>query len=241
MTKQQFDLYGKDDFEVWKTLFDRQVSNLSDKACVEYLKALEEMSEVLHANKIAKFEQLNDWFSYRTGWQIECVPGLIPVEEFFKLLAQKRFCSSTWLRPKHQLDYLEEPDMFHDIFGHVPLLSNHVFSEFMHAFGELGMSMINDQNRLVALQRLYWYTIEFGLIEQNGLKIYGAGIVSSFGESISSLAADTVKRPYDLYNVMQTEFHTDRVQDFYFVIESFEQLFESIVKLSNKWKTYELA
>lgn len=239
--KQEFDKYNESDFQVWKKLFDRQYINLQHKACKEYIYALEAMKDVLKSSSIANFQALNNWFKDQTGWTIQCVPGLIPVEDFFCLLADKKFCSSTWLRSMEQLDYLEEPDMFHDVFGHIPLLSNPVFSEFAHEFGKLGKSMLHDQEKLIMLQRLYWFTIEFGLIEQNGLKIYGAGIISSFGESISSLEATSEKKPYNLEEVINCEFRNDVIQEKYFVIESFDQLFESIVELKQKWKKYAVA
>ena len=160
----------------------------------------------------------------------------IPVDEFFEFLAQKKFCSSTWLRTMEQLDYLEEPDMFHDIYGHIPLLSNQVFSDFAFEFGKLGKSFIDDDEKLIMLQRLYWFTIEFGLIEQNGLKVYGAGIASSFGESISSLQAGTEKFPFDLEAIINQFFKNDEVQSKYFVINDFDELFDSIIELTNKWK-----
>lgn len=234
--KQQFDLYQPEDLDVWKTLFSRQFDNLQNKSCQEYLDALKQMEEVLSEDQLPNFEKMNKWFEQSTKWNIECVPGLIPVEDFFKLLSEKKFCSSTWLRSKEQLDYLEEPDMFHDIFGHVPLLSNPVFSSFMHEFGRLGISMAHDETRLIMLQRLYWFTIEFGLIQQNGLKIYGAGIASSFGESNSSLSGEAEKQQYDIEKVLYTPFKTDEVQSIYFVIESFESLFESIEYLAKQWR-----
>lgn len=234
--KQEFSEYKDEDFLVWKTLFERQQVNLSDKACSEYLVALENMSEALNANSIPKFTELNKWFQSTTGWEIVRVPGLIPVDEFFEFLAQKKFCSSTWLRTMEQLDYLEEPDMFHDIFGHTPLLSNKVFSDFAHEFGKLGKSFIGNEEKLIMLQRLYWFTIEFGLIEQDGLKIYGAGIASSFGESITSLQDGTQKIVFDVDTIIHKVFKNDEVQSDYFVIDSFEQLFDSVLQLTKNWK-----
>lgn len=238
--KQHFDNYTSEDFEVWKILFERQQENLKTKACNEYLNALIEMQDVLHANSIANFSEVNSWLKNRTGWSIETVPGLIPVDEFFQLLASKKFCSSTWLRTKEQLNYLEEPDMFHDTFGHIPLLSNPIFSEFMHEFGKLGVSVMHSEEKLLMLQRLYWFTIEFGLINQNGLKIYGAGIASSFGESNVAVGNQVEKISFDMDRVLNENFRTDIVQNKYFVIESFEDLFESLVTLTSKWKKYEL-
>lgn len=239
--KQQFEKYTTEDLQVWTTLFERQILNLQDKASVHYLNALDEMKDVLNPMILPKFNDINQWFKSSTGWEIYCVPGLIPVDEFFILLAEKKFPSSTWLRSMEKLDYLEEPDMFHDIFGHVPLLSNQVFSDFIHKFGKLGKSMINNEEKLIMLQRLYWFTIEFGLIKEEGVKIYGAGIMSSFGEAISSLAESTEKRIFDLETILNMPFITTEMQQFYFVIESLDELFESIVELTKKWKTYELA
>lgn len=234
--KQQFDKYTTEDFDVWRTLFSRQETNLKDKACVEYLQALDDMSSVLYPERIAEFTQLNNWFESHTGWSMYCVPGLIPVDEFFELLANKKFCSSTWLRSLEQLDYLEEPDMFHDVFGHIPLLSNTVFSKFIHEFGKLGVKNRKNEERVIQLQRLYWFTIEFGLIEQKGPKVFGAGIASSFGETIYSLDEKTERVPFDLEEILETYFETDKIQTKYFVIDSMEQLYDSIIELKERWK-----
>ena len=234
--KQEFKQYTQEDFDVWKTLFSRQIVNLKDKACSEYLLALDEMKAVLYPERIAQFSQLSAWFETRTGWTMYCVPGLIPVDEFFELLAKKQFCSSTWLRTMSQLDYLEEPDMFHDVFGHIPLLSNSIFSEFIHEFGKLGVQNKENEERIIQLQRLYWFTIEFGLINQDGPKVYGAGIASSFGESIVSLEPETVRVPFNLDEVLETSFETDKIQTKYFVIENMEQLYKAIIELKARWK-----
>lgn len=239
--KQQFENYTAEDLDVWNRLFTRQKANLEDKACDEYMLALERMKPVLNADNLPRFEDINQWFTGGTGWQIQCVPGLIPVEEFFVLLAEKKFCSSTWLRSLAQLDYLEEPDMFHDIFGHIPLLSDPIFSEFAKEFGRLGCSFSHDQERVIMLQRIYWFTIEFGLIRQQGMKIYGAGIISSFGESNLSVSGTVPLEAFDMERVMQTPFHTDQLQTHYVVIDSFEQLFDAILQLTKNWTSHALA
>lgn len=233
--RQNVNLYTDADKLVWKTLFERQVDNLQNKCCAEYLTALEEMSDALNPKSIASFQNLDAFFETTTGWNIHCVPGLIPVEEFFQLLAQKKFCSSTWLRRMDQLDYLEEPDMFHDIFGHVPLLANPIFSDFMEAFGKLGVKHLDNPERVIQLQRLYWFTIEFGLIDLKNTKVYGAGIVSSFGETNSSLQSDVEHIPFDVEKVLNTPFRNDVVQDKYFVIDSFDQLFACIGEVEELW------
>jgi len=226
---QKYNKYTDSDQEVWNILFNRQQNNLQNKVCTEYLECLELFSSCLHKNEIPDFKKINNFFKDHTGWQIHVVPGLIPVEEFLTLLADKKFCSSTWLRSKDKLDYLEEPDMFHDIFGHIPLLLNPVFSEFVYDFGKLGKKHIDQKEFIIKMQRLYWYTIEFGLIKQNDqLKIFGAGIVSSFGESNSIHNTEIKKIDYDLEKVMETSFYTDAIQDKYYVTNSMEELYDSL-------------
>lgn len=236
--KQQFERYTPDDLAVWSTLFERQIKNLQNKASREYLEALESMSLVLNPDELPHFERINDWFSTRTGWQIACVPGLIEVDAFFDLLAAKKFPSSTWLRSKDKLDYLEEPDMFHDIFGHIPLLAHPGYSQFVHAFGILGNTHRDHPEILLQLQRLYWFTIEFGLLSEAGsLRIFGAGIISSFHEAQSSLAlSGTIAHlPFNLEQILQTHFCTSEVQQHYFVLDNMLQLEQSIHMLSKKY------
>lgn len=227
--KQEFDLYTNEDRKVWRTLFERQVKNLQDKACEEYLFCLSKMEDVMHASNIPRFDEVNEWFQQQTAWEIEVVPGLIPVEEFFTLLAEKKFCSSTWLRSYDQLDYLEEPDMFHDTFGHIPLLVNPLYSDFMQEFGRIGVEAIGNEERIIQLQRLYWFTIEFGLMaSKKGRRVYGAGILSSFGETNSSLQKNMEVLPFDIEAIISREFITSEQQSLYFELDSFEQLFESL-------------
>ncbi len=224
---------------MWKTLFERQQQNLPGKVSQEYLNGLSNMRDVLNANKIPDFREVDEWFAGSTGWQIEVVPGLIPVDEFFDLLSQKKFCSSTWLRTMDQLDYLEEPDMFHDTFGHIPLLSDPVFSDFMQRFGELGCRVADDEEQLLALQRLYWFTIEFGMLAgsdsyRNPL-IYGAGIISSFGETNRAVSGVPNLRPFVLEEVLALPFRTDVVQEEYICIDSFRTLTGSIDVMQQLW------
>ena len=225
--------YGEEDLLVWSTLFKRQQKNLKEKGSKRYLHCLNQMQEVLNADEIPDFEKINAWFHHQTGWKIEVVPGLIPVEDFFDLLAQKRFCSSTWLRTMEQLDYLEEPDMFHDIFGHIPLLADPQFSEFAHAFGKLGQAHKHNSWAVVQLQRLYWFTIEFGVIwEEEQLKSYGAGILSSFGETNRVANQNCNLISFDIDLVLSRFFRTDVLQEDYFLIQSFEEL-NSVLKQVN--------
>jgi phenylalanine-4-hydroxylase len=226
--EQNMKAYTVTDEWVWKTLFTRQIKQLQNFACEDYLVCVKKMYRVLNPHFIPDFEKLNEWFEDHTGWKIEVVAGLIPVEDFFKLLAQKRFCSSTWLRSPDSLDYLEEPDMFHDIFGHIPLLAHPVFSDFAHEFGKLGVKLKDNPEAIIALQRLYWYTIEFGIIKEDKLRIYGAGILSSYGETPRSVSVELKQTAFDIKDVLNKAFRTDVMQDEYVVIDSFQQLFDSI-------------
>ncbi len=231
---QDYNKYTKEDRTVWKTLFERQQRNLPGKAHPEYLKCLNQLSDVLNPKKIINFNELNEYLMAKNGWSVVVVPGLIPVDDFFKLLSQKKFCSSTWLRKMDQLDYLEEPDMFHDIFGHIPLLMNPNYARFVEEFGKLGVQFGHNKTVERQLQRLYWFTIEFGLIKKNkDTQIYGAGIISSAGETAHIFEDDIEVLPYDAEKVLNNDFITSEIQTRYYEIESFEQLFNSVVELQH--------
>lgn len=227
--KQEYAKYNSEDLKVWQKLFNRQVDNLSSKGSEIYLKSLQEMKDVLNTTKVPDFDELNEVLMAKNGWKIEVVKGLIPVDEFFILLSQKKFCASTWLRTIAQLDYLDEPDMFHDIFGHIPLLMNKDFSNFAQGIGNIALDYLNDEATLTKLQRIYWFTIEFGLInENNGIKGYGAGIMSSFGETNHIFEDDITILPFDIAQVIEKEFISTEIQNEYVIIDSYNQLFESL-------------
>lgn len=226
---QEYNNYTPEDFEVWRILFELQKENLHDKACMAYLNCLDELKDVLNENEVPNFEKLNKALTQKNGWSIEVVPGLIPVEDFFKLLAQKKFSASTWLRKKSQLDSLEEPDMFHDIFGHIPLLMNKEYANFAQKLGEVGVKHIHNKEVVKQLQRLYWFTIEFGLIKGKFItEIYGAGILSSFGESNGIYDNSPEIKPYNFSSIIHQPFRTDVMQTLYFEINSFNQLYNSL-------------
>jgi phenylalanine-4-hydroxylase len=227
--KQEYEKYTREDHTVWGILFNRQLENLQGKACSEYLQSVHELSMNMNNSEVANFNKLESSLK-KTGWTIEVVEGLIPVEDFFQLLAKKRFCSSTWLRNRAQLDYLEEPDMFHDTFGHIPLLMNTTYASFMQKFGELGVAHINDDRALTALQRLYWFTIEFGLMKSKEKPlIYGAGVLSSYGE-VNHIYENTKVEllEYDVEAIAHNPFINSEIQMSYYLIDSFEQLFNSL-------------
>ncbi len=218
--------YTREDHAIWRTLFERQSKLLPGRACTEYLEGLESLG--VAAEGIPEFERLSDIMERATGWRIVAVPGLVPDDVFFRHLAARRFPATNWIRRREQLDYLQEPDIFHDVFGHVPILMNPVFADYLQAYGRGGLKALR-LGSLPKLARLYWYTVEFGLIETGeGLRIYGAGIVSSHSETVYSLESSKPKRiGFDLMRIMRTEYRIDDLQDAYFVIRNFEQLFDA--------------
>ena len=216
--------YREDQHAVWRLLFERQQHLLVGRACREYLDGLQNLG--VAAGGIPDFRRLSDLLDRATGWRIGAVPGLVPDDVFFGFLARRRFPSTCFIRRRDQLDYLQEPDVFHDICGHVPMLMNPVFADYMQAYGQGGLKALQ-LGHLPRLARLYWYTVEFGLIAtQEGLRIYGSGILSSAGESVYCLDDPQPHRlRFDLRRVMRTRYHIDRYQETYFVIDDFGQLF----------------
>jgi phenylalanine-4-hydroxylase len=225
---QQYSTYTPEDFGVWKILFERQIKILKPLASKAYLKGLQDVN--FTSDKIPNYQEVNILLQNKTGWQIHVVPGLIDNRPFFELMQNKKFCASTWLRKREQLDYLEEPDMFHDVFGHVPLLSNASICHFLQELARIALRFIDNPQAIEYIARLYWYTIEFGLIREGGeLKIYGAGILSSSGESIYALQSEIPQRiNYNIQQIFDTPYIKEHYQDQYFVTNSYEELFDSI-------------
>ena len=220
--------YSADDHATWGTLYARQRELLAGRACDEFLQAQDAMG--MDARAIPRFDQLNEVLGAATGWTLVGVEGLLPELDFFDHLANRRFPVTWWIRRPDQIDYIAEPDLFHDLFGHVPLLMNPVFADYMAAYGRGGVKAhAIGPDALQNLTRLYWYTVEFGLIRQHdGLRIYGAGIVSSKGESLHSLESAAPNRiGFDLERIMRTRYRIDTFQKTYFVIDSFEQLMQA--------------
>lgn len=225
--------YTEADFQTWKYLFETQQKNLEGKVCWEYLDCLEQLSKVLNPHEIPSIKKINELLQKKTGWSIHIVAGLIEAAEFFDHLKNKRFCSSTWLRSKEELHYIEEPDMFHDVFGHVPLLMNPDYASFAQKIGELACLWIHDENKIRQIQRLYWFTIEFGVItRENIVKSYGAGIISSVEESIVIAENERQFVPYSVDEIIHKEYNIDTIQPLYYVIENFKQLYDSLGYLS---------
>lgn len=220
---QAWDTYTPEEHARWDMLYARQVKMLPGRACDEFMDGLTALE--LSRSGIPDFEKLSTALHKLTGWTVVAVPHLVPDAVFFEHLANRRFPAGRFIRRADQLDYLQEPDVFHDVFGHVPLLANPVFADYMQAYGEGGMRSLSF-NCLNLLARLYWYTVEFGLIKTpKGLRIYGSGIVSSYAESKFALDSDSPNRiEFDLRRIMRTNYRIDDFQQTYFVIDSFEAL-----------------
>lgn len=228
VVEQPWDTYSAIDHDTWARLFERQMGILPGRACREHLDALAGLR--MSAGRIPKFSDINALLEPATGWIIIGVEGLLPELTFFDHLANRRFPVTWWIRKPEQIDYIAEPDLFHDLFGHVPLLFNPVFADYMQAYGRGGVKAHGiGEDALTNLTRLYWYTVEFGLIRSHeGLRIYGAGIVSSKGESIYCLESDAPNRiGFDLKRIMRTRYRIDSYQKTYFVIDDFQQLFDA--------------
>ncbi len=222
---QGWEHYTVQDHGVWKTLFERQRKLLVGRACDSFVRGMNELP--MKADEIPDFRRLSDLLMQRTGWQIVAVPGLVPDDVFFEHLANRRFPAGQFIRRPDQLDYLEEPDVFHDVFGHVPLLLHPAIADYVQAYGVGGLRA-HQLGTLTKLARVYWYTIEFGLVKQrDGMRIYGAGIASSAAETVFALDDASPNRVrLDLDRVLRTDYRIDDFQETYFVIESLDELLE---------------
>jgi phenylalanine-4-hydroxylase len=220
---QGWDQYSVEQHATWRTLFERQSKLLPGRACDEFVQGMRELP--IGAEQIPDFRRLSDVLMKRTGWQVVAVPGLVPDEVFFEHLANRRFPAGHFIRKPHELDYLEEPDVFHDVFGHVPMLMNPAIADYIQAYGVGGLRA-QGLGKLANLARVYWYTVEFGLVQQaDGLRIYGAGIASSYTESVFALDDPSPNRiRFDLERVMQTHYRIDDFQESYFVIGNLDEL-----------------
>ncbi len=223
---QKWELYTPEEHAIWTTLYERQMGVLKGRAAPEHFRGLELLN--LNEGGIPDFRRVNEKLEKLTGWTVVTVPGLIPEKEFYEHLANRRFVSGRFMRDGEKLDYLPEPDIFHDVFGHVPLLTQPVFADYMEAFGWGGLRSL-EFGTIKNMARLYWYTVEFGLINTpEGRRIYGAGIVSSKAESIFSLEARSPNRlHFDLERIMRTDYRYDDFQQSYFVIDSYDELMEA--------------
>lgn len=224
VVQQEWAAYSEEEHALWRKLYQRQAQLLPGRACDEFIEGLASLNA---ADGIPDFAQANIALAKATGWQLVAVPGLIPEQAFFDHLANCRFPVSVWLRSPEEFDYIVEPDVFHDFFGHVPLLLNPIFAKHMQDYGKGGLKAMA-LGGLDMLARLYWYTVEFGLIQsKDGLRIFGAGILSSGGEVEYCLNnPQPLRVPFNVERVLQTLYKIDSYQETYFVINSFQQLFD---------------
>lgn len=217
--------YTDEEHAVWHDLITRQMPIVRKYACDEYLEALERMN--FPTDRIPQCTEVSEVLRKHTGWEVAPVPALIPFGEFFSLLANKKFPAASFIRSREEMDYLQEPDIFHEIFGHTPLLTNKYFADFTHTYGQLGLAASREDR--VFLARMYWFTVEFGLIRPPGkpMRIYGGGILSSIGETEYALNSGTPqRRRFDLMDALRTPYRIDIMQPLYYYLEDLRELYE---------------
>lgn len=209
--------------ETWKILYERQIKTVQQRACDEFIEGLEKLNMPIH--KIPQCDDISNVLQPATGWSVVPVDTLIPLEKFFSLLANRQFPAASFIRLREELDYLQEPDIFHEIFGHCPLLTNMAYADFIQWYGETALRL--DHKTQSLLGRLFWFTIEFGLIQTaKGLRIYGGGILSSYQETVFALESDIPQRfPFDLQHILDTAYRYDQIQKCYFIINDLNDLF----------------
>lgn len=224
---QQYDRYTEEDHDVWATLVSRRMETLERQASEVFLEGVRLLG--LDRERVPKVSYVNSRLAELTGWQSRPVPGYLPAKAFFACLARRQFPTTIVIRPKEKMEYLPEPDIFHDVFGHVPLHGDPVFAEFLQTYGKAAL-LCEDPYHVERLARLFWFTVEFGLIREGGeIKLYGSGLISSLGESFHALESpDVDRRPFDMERVCDTPFEIDHYQGVLYVLESFEQLRDSM-------------
>ncbi|MCB2379121.1 phenylalanine 4-monooxygenase [Hymenobacter sp. BT635] len=231
MVQQHYDRYTTQDHLVWKVLFDRQTALLHKRAAAAFSVGLAKAG--LHRNALPRFEEISKRLQKATGWQLEPVTGMLDDATFFGLLAQRKFPATVWIRSMEQFDFTEEPDLFHGVFGHVPLLMDQAFADFLHFLGRVAAQHLHDAPALARLERLYGFTVQFGLVQEQGAtRMYGAGLLSSSGEIHHCVADESTRRAFDLATVLQTEYSEAHLQEHYFVLNSWDQLTESVAELA---------
>ncbi len=230
---QMYDRYSEEDHQVWATLVKRRMVTLEEQASEVFLSGVRALG--LDEDHVPRVSYVNSQLSRLTGWQSKPVPGYLPAKAFFACLAKRQFPTTIVIRPRELIDYLPEPDIFHDVFGHVPLHCDPVFAEFLQTYGKAAL-LCEDAVHVERLARLFWFTVEFGLIREKGqVKLYGSGLISSIGESNHALQSDDVdRRPFDMDRVCDTPFEIDHYQPVLYVLESFEQLRDAMNEYAHR-------
>lgn len=224
--EQDWSTYSAEQHAVWAILYERRMRTLAATGSRVFLEGAERIG--LRPDRVPELADVNRRLGARTGWAAVGVTGFLPAREFFACLSQRRFPTTLTVRPREQLDYLPEPDIFHDVFGHVPLHADRVFADFLQRFGALSAAAETEEH-VTALARLFWFTVEFGLIREQGrVKLYGSGLISSHGDAANALGPTCDRRPFTLPAVLAQPFEIDHLQNVLFVIDSFEQLFAAV-------------
>lgn len=229
---QDYSAYSTEAHEVWSLLYERRMETLAETGSLVFLEGIQRIG--LAPDRVPNLSDVNSRLGARTGWAAVPVQGFIPAAQFFRCLARRRFPTTITVRPRAQLDYLPEPDIFHDVFGHVPLHSDPIFADFLQRFGALAAASETD-DEITEMARLFWFTVEFGLIMERGAtRIYGSGLISSHGDAANALGAGCRRLPFSLDAVLSQPFEIDRLQDVLFVIDGFDQLFEAVETLERR-------
>ena len=229
-TTQDWASYTAEQHDVWNVLYDRRMAELRETGSRVFLAGAETIG--LRRDRVPDLNEVNQLLGDLTGWKAVPVKGFIPAKEFFACLAERRFPTTIIVRPREQLEYLEEPDIFHDVFGHVPLHADPVFADFLQRFGQVA-ARVTDEDDVRRMARLFWFTVEFGLVREDGaIKEYGSGLISSVADGANALGPKCERRPFDLDAVLSQPFEIDHLQDVLFVIDSFDELFEAVAALA---------
>jgi len=231
-TTQDYDAYSEENHDVWGLLYQRRMEQLRGNASRLFLDGAETIG--LAPDRVPELADVNARLEPKTGWNAVPVTGFIPAHEFFLCLAHRRFPTTVIVRPREKLDYLQEPDIFHDVFGHVPLHAHPVFADFLQRFGEVAAQARTD-DETAWMARLFWFTVEFGLIREDGdVKVYGSGLISSHADAANALGPTCDRRPFDLEGVIGQAFRIDDLQPVLFVVESFDQLFDAVDEMERR-------
>lgn len=227
--EQRYAAYDADAHDVWRILYERRMSSLHETGSAVFLRGIDQIG--LEHDRVPDLAEVNRRLAFATGWTAVGVGGFIPAAQFFRCLRERRFPTTLAVRPREQLDYLPEPDIFHDVFGHVPLHANPVFADFLQQFGALAAGA-ESEDETTAMARLFWFTVEFGLVREAGrVKIYGSGLISSHDDAANALGPGCERRPFSLDAVLAQPFEIDHLQNVLFVIDSYEQLFAAVSEL----------
>lgn len=224
--EQDWSAYTPEQHAVWQELVGRRMPQLADHACVEYLEGFDLIG--LRPDLLPNLSDVSSRLASRTGWSSTPVSGFLPADAFFEMLSNRMFPTTTWLRTRESMDYTPEPDIFHDVFGHVPMHAHPVFADFLEHYGKVCASVIDRPEALERLGRLFWFTVEFGVIRQRGeIKVYGSGLISSHGECSRLLAGGCEIKDFNLEAVLNQEMQTSEMQPVLYAVESFEEIYEA--------------